>query len=111
MGDVVIEHSGTPRSEAINMHNIIFKSDADVVQNFHEGYLPEDGTRDEKSSSTEALDIGYLEYGCSHYRRRCRIRAPCCNEIFDCRHCHNEAKVSPYERRNHNLDNRHGNWR
>jgi hypothetical protein len=31
---------------------------------------------------------------CQHYRRRCRIRAPCCNEIFDCRHCHNEAKVS-----------------
>eukprot|EP00257_Ricinus_communis_P018775 XP_015577580.1 E3 ubiquitin-protein ligase RZFP34 [Ricinus communis] len=31
-------------------------------------------------------------YGCSHYRRRCSIRAPCCNEIFDCRHCHNEAK-------------------
>lgn len=33
---------------------------------------------------------------CSHYRRRCRIRAPCCNEVFDCRHCHNEAKVSYY---------------
>jgi RING finger/CHY zinc finger protein 1 len=31
---------------------------------------------------------------CLHYRRRCRIRAPCCNEVFDCRHCHNEAKVS-----------------
>ncbi|XLU28516.1 hypothetical protein S245_064582, partial [Arachis hypogaea] len=27
-----------------------------------------------------------------HYQRRCRIRAPCCNEIFHCRHCHNEAK-------------------
>lgn len=33
---------------------------------------------------------------CSHYRRRCKIRAPCCNEIFDCRHCHNEAKVCTY---------------
>lgn len=32
------------------------------------------------------------KHGCKHYRRRCRIRAPCCNEIFDCRHCHNEAK-------------------
>lgn len=30
---------------------------------------------------------------CAHYKRRCRIRAPCCNEIFDCRHCHNEIKV------------------
>nr|GFA76010.1 probable E3 ubiquitin-protein ligase RZFP34 [Tanacetum cinerariifolium] len=42
--------------------------------------------------SSEIFDNGSLHYGCPHYRRRCRIRAPCCNEIFDCRHCHNEAK-------------------
>ncbi|KAJ4837969.1 hypothetical protein Tsubulata_031782 [Turnera subulata] len=42
--------------------------------------------------TSEMLNKGLMEYGCSHYRRRCRIRAPCCNEIFDCRHCHNEAK-------------------
>lgn len=30
---------------------------------------------------------------CKHYRRRCKIRAPCCNEIYSCRHCHNEATV------------------
>lgn len=36
--------------------------------------------------------FGRMKYGCSHYRRRCRIRAPCCREVFDCRHCHNEAK-------------------
>ncbi|KAL3680301.1 hypothetical protein R1sor_023257 [Riccia sorocarpa] len=35
---------------------------------------------------------GAMQYGCTHYRRRCRIRAPCCGEVFDCRHCHNEAK-------------------
>ncbi|PHT59524.1 hypothetical protein CQW23_01887 [Capsicum baccatum] len=93
MGDVVIEHSGTPRCEALNLQNFTTsENDADLVQSFHGGYLPEDGTCVEKSTSTEALDRGYLEYGCSHYRRRCRIRAPCCNEIFDCRHCHNEAK-------------------
>uniref|UniRef100_A0A9I9DVM8 E3 ubiquitin-protein ligase MIEL1-like n=1 Tax=Cucumis melo TaxID=3656 RepID=A0A9I9DVM8_CUCME len=41
-----------------------------------------------------SIDLGYGSFGCSHYRRRCKIRAPCCNEIFDCRHCHNEAKNS-----------------
>ncbi|KAK8990581.1 hypothetical protein V6N11_009273 [Hibiscus sabdariffa] len=40
------------------------------------------------------MEIGLGSYGCSHYRRRCKIRAPCCNEIFSCRHCHNEAKNS-----------------
>jgi len=32
-------------------------------------------------------------FRCVHYRRKCEIRAPCCGEVFDCRHCHNEAKV------------------
>lgn len=32
------------------------------------------------------------EHGCVHYRRRCRLVAPCCGELFWCRHCHNETK-------------------
>ncbi|XP_077211780.1 putative E3 ubiquitin-protein ligase RZFP34 [Tasmannia lanceolata] len=52
----------------------------------------------------EKQERGYMEYGCSHYRRRCRIRAPCCNEIFDCRHCHNEAKNSINVERMHRHD-------
>ncbi|KAJ0980690.1 hypothetical protein J5N97_008945 [Dioscorea zingiberensis] len=36
-------------------------------------------------------DLGKLEYGCQHYKRRCKIRAPCCGEVFPCRHCHNES--------------------
>ncbi|KAG8496190.1 hypothetical protein CXB51_009505 [Gossypium anomalum] len=41
------------------------------------------------------METGLGNYGCSHYRRRCKIRAPCCNEVFYCRHCHNESKNSP----------------
>ncbi|GAB4842936.1 E3 ubiquitin-protein ligase RZFP34 [Ancistrocladus abbreviatus] len=40
------------------------------------------------------IELESGNYGCNHYRRRCKIRAPCCNEIFGCRHCHNEAKNS-----------------
>ncbi|CAH9132661.1 unnamed protein product [Cuscuta epithymum] len=49
-------------------------------------------------------DSGKMLYGCDHYRRRCKLRAPCCNEVFTCRHCHNEAKsglTNPKE--NHEL--------
>ncbi|RDX63772.1 E3 ubiquitin-protein ligase RZFP34, partial [Mucuna pruriens] len=50
--------------------------------------------------SPSEFGCGY--YGCSHYKRRCKIIAPCCNEIFDCRHCHNESKnsieVNPIDR-------------
>jgi hypothetical protein len=47
---------------------------------------------DSLSPEEKALQKGKLAYGCSHYKRRCRIRAPCCGEVFTCRHCHNEAK-------------------
>nr|XP_043635821.1 E3 ubiquitin-protein ligase MIEL1-like isoform X2 [Erigeron canadensis] len=50
---------------------------------------------------TDPLDFGKLLRGCEHYRRRCKIRAPCCNQIFFCRHCHNDftgALTDPKER-------------
>ncbi|XAR60032.1 Ubiquitin--protein ligase [Bertholletia excelsa] len=45
-----------------------------------------------KDEPASELDSG--KFGCAHYRRKCKIRAPCCGEIFGCRHCHNEAKNS-----------------
>ncbi|CAL5347055.1 unnamed protein product [Camellia sinensis] len=54
-----------------------------------------------EGSANERLDFGKMGYGCKHYRRRCKIRAPCCNEVFDCRHCHNESTStlsSPFDR-------------
>ncbi|KAL5150927.1 E3 ubiquitin-protein ligase MIEL1 [Glycine soja] len=54
-----------------------------------------------EGSVLERLDFGKMGYGCKHYRRRCRIRAPCCNELYFCRHCHNEATSmlsNPFDR-------------
>ncbi|KAM0903684.1 hypothetical protein ACQ4PT_018465 [Festuca glaucescens] len=68
------------------------------VEIFPQGPLVDgkDTARVEGSSPDdyERLEKGLMQYGCAHYRRRCRIRAPCCNEVFDCRHCHNESKNS-----------------
>jgi RING finger/CHY zinc finger protein 1 len=53
------------------------------------------GNRSIKSANDEQHEresFGLLKYGCAHYKRRCKIRAPCCHEVFGCRHCHNEAK-------------------
>ncbi|KAJ6723483.1 ZINC FINGER (C3HC4-TYPE RING FINGER) FAMILY PROTEIN [Salix koriyanagi] len=58
----------------------------------------EQNTVSPSRTSTEQIqqDTAKLphQYGCEHYRRRCKIRAPCCNQIFSCRHCHNEATSS-----------------
>lgn len=39
------------------------------------------------------VGIWFLLDRCKHCRRRCRIHAPCCNEVYTCRHCHKEATV------------------
>ncbi|KAK6129726.1 hypothetical protein DH2020_036527 [Rehmannia glutinosa] len=104
MASVAVEHSGTPCFEPIlsqttvaeenEIRNMIKAGESDLWPS-HEEQTPENElTYQENITDTETLDKGYLEYGCSHYRRRCRIRAPCCNEIFSCRHCHNDAKNS-----------------
>ncbi|TXG63509.1 hypothetical protein EZV62_010503 [Acer yangbiense] len=48
----------------------------------------------EKEDNSARPHTGKLEHGCEHYWRRCKIRAPCCDKIFPCRHCHNEAVSS-----------------
>ncbi|KAG2590434.1 hypothetical protein PVAP13_5NG217880 [Panicum virgatum] len=39
-------------------------------------------------------NVGKMEHGCEHYRRRCKIVA--CNQVLPCRHCHNEATLQDH---------------
>ncbi|GMP50246.1 hypothetical protein CsSME_00016943 [Camellia sinensis var. sinensis] len=57
------------------------------------GLDPQMSNTSHGSEDESLMEMGSGSFGCSHYRRRCKIRAPCCDEIFDCRHCHNESKV------------------
>jgi len=54
-------------------------------------------------AAVEHMDSGLGEHGCAHYRRRCKLVAPCCGEVFWCRHCHNEV----HERDEANPEKRH----
>ncbi|XP_006291570.2 E3 ubiquitin-protein ligase MIEL1 isoform X1 [Capsella rubella] len=58
----------------------------------------------DSSTFPKDKDFGKFQFGCEHYRRRCTIRAPCCNLIFPCRHCHNETANSlPDPKERHDL--------
>lgn len=35
---------------------------------------------------------------CQHYKRNCKILAPCCQEYFDCRLCHDAAQTHTIDR-------------
>ena len=52
------------------------------------------------------LDYAKGLHGCKHYRRRCKLVAPCCDEAFWCRHCHNERTAAGEwdPRRRHELE-------
>ncbi|KAG5562659.1 hypothetical protein RHGRI_005398 [Rhododendron griersonianum] len=73
----------------ITVQNLRLRFGGPLVVSDLDGFeVLEDSTMQRLLCTSE--DFGVPQ--CPHYRRRCRIRAPCCNEIFDCRHCHNEAK-------------------
>lgn len=38
------------------------------------------------------------QYGCSHYKRNCRIKAECCQTFFTCRLCHDEECTHKIDR-------------
>ncbi|KAF3496996.1 hypothetical protein DY000_02056933 [Brassica cretica] len=59
---------------------------------------------DKDSAIPRNRDFGRSQFGCEHYKRRCKIRAPCCNLIFPCRHCHNDAaNALPDPKERHDL--------
>lgn len=34
-------------------------------------------------------------HGCNHYRRHCKVSAPCCNIFYSCHNCHDEMYTGP----------------
>ncbi|KAL5725526.1 hypothetical protein ACHQM5_008662 [Ranunculus cassubicifolius] len=38
-------------------------------------------------------------FGCKHYKRNCKVFAPCCEKLFTCRYCHDEATGHPMDRK------------
>ncbi|CAL9231569.1 unnamed protein product [Arabidopsis halleri] len=91
MGDVYFNHF----AEQPQMFD---QEKGEMSSNLHPHLINEDSESSTlervtaESLINKVLGRGLMEHGCPHYRRRCCIRAPCCNEIFGCHHCHNEAK-------------------
>ncbi|KAK9825066.1 hypothetical protein WJX74_005833 [Apatococcus lobatus] len=50
------------------------------------------GRRPRPAVALDQYGLGEGLHGCQHYRRRCKLVAPCCGEVFACRHCHNDEK-------------------
>uniref|UniRef100_A0A1J3CE36 Putative RING finger protein C2F3.16 n=1 Tax=Noccaea caerulescens TaxID=107243 RepID=A0A1J3CE36_NOCCA len=40
-----------------------------------------------------------LVFGCNHYKRNCKLLAPCCNQLFTCIRCHDEEADHSVDRK------------
>ncbi|KAK2983119.1 hypothetical protein RJ640_022591 [Escallonia rubra] len=96
MAELAVNYSQAPHLEASALQTpSTEQNNIEAAETYSQHLMPTEESFDPaKSTGTELLDKGFGQHGCSHYQRRCRIRAPCCDEVFDCRHCHNEAKNS-----------------
>lgn len=70
--------------------NNISSNDSDISSdenNSNDNDINSDDNNDEYDNLPDRMPV----YGCKHYLRRCKIVSPCCNTIFACRLCHDEA--------------------
>ncbi|XP_048137268.1 zinc finger protein BRUTUS-like At1g74770 isoform X2 [Rhodamnia argentea] len=40
-----------------------------------------------------------MTYGCKHYKRNCKLLAPCCDQLYSCRRCHDEENYHSVDRK------------
>ncbi|XP_057720465.1 probable E3 ubiquitin-protein ligase RZFP34 isoform X1 [Arachis stenosperma] len=92
MGEVAVMRSEPLQFECNDMKHLTEGDAYATESNAEIDHREESSQSTDHEKTNDLREKGYMEYGCQHYRRRCCIRAPCCNEVFDCRHCHNEAK-------------------
>lgn len=57
----------------------------------------------EMSDSDEIVPAPAL-FNCGHYARSCKLVAPCCDKVYGCRMCHDEAQSSAPVKESHSLD-------
>ncbi|XP_064626311.1 RING finger and CHY zinc finger domain-containing protein 1-like [Lineus longissimus] len=39
------------------------------------------------------------DLGCTHYKRKCALLAPCCNKVYACRICHDDKEIHEIDRK------------
>lgn len=37
-------------------------------------------------------------FGCKHYKRNCKLLAPCCNKLYTCIRCHDDLEDHSVDR-------------
>ncbi|CAA7043287.1 unnamed protein product [Microthlaspi erraticum] len=66
-----------------NLEPLTLSSNVETVPGHHPSYRDSHG----------------LVFGCNHYKRSCKLLAPCCNQLFTCIRCHDEEADHSVDRK------------
>ncbi|OAD80342.1 hypothetical protein PHYBLDRAFT_99199, partial [Phycomyces blakesleeanus NRRL 1555(-)] len=90
---IQIQHdtSVDPKQKARMMQHLMSHGvlPATPTADTHKNKQPQVQTEDIYAVSYHKKEDGIL--GCQHYQRNCKLQAACCEKIFVCRFCHDEA--------------------
>ncbi|XP_078164190.1 zinc finger protein BRUTUS-like isoform X1 [Carex rostrata] len=90
-----------PRRKAYLMQNLMtspwIASQQKLPQKGNEENHEEEGIM--MACSPSYRDPQNKIFGCEHYKRNCKLVAPCCNKLFTCRFCHDKVSDHTMDRK------------
>ncbi|PON61053.1 43kDa postsynaptic protein [Parasponia andersonii] len=61
-----------------------------IVRQQHSHSIPSSEEQEFPGQHPSYRDPLKLSYGCKHYKRNCKLVAPCCNQLYNCLRCHDD---------------------
>ncbi|XP_076943225.1 zinc finger protein BRUTUS-like At1g74770 [Bidens hawaiensis] len=81
-----------PKQKSVIIQNLMMSRWINKQKKSH----PDDNARENNNNNNQGVFPSYrdshkLVFGCQHYKRNCKLVASCCNKLFTCRLCHDDA--------------------
>ncbi|KAG9138038.1 hypothetical protein Leryth_001307 [Lithospermum erythrorhizon] len=88
-----------PQKKAYIMQNLLMSRWIVTQQRFHEDNDERNDKEQIPGQCPSYQDSLGSVFGCNHYKRNCKLLAPCCNRLYTCIRCHDETTDHAVERK------------
>lgn len=80
-----------PQEKSIIIQNLLMSRWINTQKKSHPEVDVLDNEQDIPGAYPSYRDSHKLVFGCEHYKRNCKLVASCCNKLYTCRRCHDDA--------------------
>ncbi|GLJ10012.1 hypothetical protein SUGI_0120100 [Cryptomeria japonica] len=88
-----------PRQKAYLIQNLMTSRWIAAQQKLPQSGAGHSGDEDILGHCPSYRDPDQKDFGCEHYKRNCKLRAACCDQLFTCRFCHDKVSDHSMDRR------------